>query len=365
MDEESRSKRSHRPVKYRSLHKFRGRRRKSKPKTRPTASASAAARPSDSDAASSDEFAAALEYVSASQKKIGLFDDEERPRDEESSLITDLTALNILVIGAVCPTCHRSEMRVREPADKRKGLASFLELRCKNSECPESVLSATYTSRQVASSGEASVSAAGDGPSASRTYDSGSSRDSFAVNVKAVVAARSVGMGYEQLVRFAGIVGLQKPMHHKSFTAISQKVCDAAMDAISQNLAKSRQLTKSEVGRDDIAVMYDGTWQKRGHKSHNGIGTVVSLDTGLCLDFEVLSNFCVACSRHKALPDEEEEIWQAFHGPVCERNVDCSAHAMEAEAAVRIWQRSQSCDTPLCFKKFLSDGDSKAYTAVV
>ncbi|CAN8021772.1 unnamed protein product, partial [Ixodes persulcatus] len=365
MDEESRSKRSHRPVKYRSLHKFRGRRRKSKPKTRPTASASAAARPSDSDAASSDEFAAALEYVSASQKKIGLFDDEERPRDEESSLITDLTALNILVIGAVCPTCHRSEMRVREPADKRKGLASFLELRCENSECPESVLSATYMLRRVASSGEASVSAAGDGPSASRTYDSGSSRDSFAVNVKAVVAARSVGMGYEQLVRFAGIVGLQKPMHHKSFTAISRKVCDAAMDAISQNLAKSRQLTKSEVGGDDIAVMYDGTWQKRGHKSHNGIGTVVSLDTELCLDFEVLSNFCVACSRHKALPDEEEEIWQAFHGPVCERNVDCSAHAMEAEAAVRIWQRSQSCDTPLCFKKFLSDGDSKAYTAVV
>lgn len=173
MDEESRSKRSHRPVKYRSLHKFRGRRRKSKPKTRPTASASAAARPSDSDAASSDEFAAALEYVSASQKKIGLFDDEERPRDEESSLITDLTALNILVIGAVCPTCHRSEMRVREPADKRKGLASFLELRCENSECPESVLSATYTSRRVASSGEASVSAAGDGPSASRPTTAG------------------------------------------------------------------------------------------------------------------------------------------------------------------------------------------------
>ncbi|XP_037512469.2 uncharacterized protein LOC119389334 [Rhipicephalus sanguineus] len=38
---------------------------------------------------------------------------------------------------------------------------------------------------------------------------------------------------------------------------------------------------------------------------------------------------------------------------------------MEAEAAVRIWQRSQTCDTPLRFSKFLSDGDSKVYTAVV
>ncbi|XP_077517442.1 uncharacterized protein LOC144128181 [Amblyomma americanum] len=363
MDEGGSSRRSHRPVKHASKHKFRGRRRKSTVKTRPTASEPAAARPSDSDAVSSGEFDAALEYVSASQKKIGLFDDKERVQDEESSVLTDLTALSLLARGAVCPTCRRSEMRVCESADKRKGLASYLELRCENSACPESVLSATYTSRRVSSGGKASSSVAGDGPRASRAYDSGSSRDAFAVNVKTVVAARSVGMGYEQLVRFSAVLGLQKPMHHKSFSAITRKVRDAAMSAVSENLARSRQITHSEAGGDEIAVMYDGTWHKRGHKSHNGIGTVVSLDTGLCLDFEVLSNFCLACSRHKALPNED--IWQAFHGPVCERNVDCSSHAMEAEAAVRIWRRSQSYDTPLQFKKFLSDGDSKAYAAVV
>nr|XP_050030259.1 uncharacterized protein LOC126526384 [Dermacentor andersoni] len=38
---------------------------------------------------------------------------------------------------------------------------------------------------------------------------------------------------------------------------------------------------------------------------------------------------------------------------------------METEAAVRIWQRSRSYDTPLHFRKFLSDGVSKAYAAVV
>lgn len=37
---------------------------------------------------------------------------------------------------------------------------------------------------------------------------------------------------------------------------------------------------------------------------------------------------------------------------------------METEAAMRIWQRTLSYDTPLHFKKFLSDGDSKAYSAV-
>ncbi|XP_050027338.3 uncharacterized protein [Dermacentor andersoni] len=366
MDEAGPSKRSHHGVKHRSVHKYRGRRRKSKAKARPATTRSTAAtavRPSASGADparvtdASGEFEAALEYVSVSEKKIGHFQAEERAHDGVSSFITDLAALNILVSGATCPTCQRSKLSVREPATKRKGLASFLELQCENCACPKSVLSATYTSRRVAACRDTSKGAR-------RDYDSGSSRESFAINVKAAVAARSIGIGYEQLVRFSSVIGLHKPMHHKSFAAISRKIHDAAMSAVSENLRKLREITKRDAGGDNIAVMYDGTWHKRGHKSHNGIGTVVSLDTGLCLDFEVLSNYCLACSRHRVLPDEEE-VWQAFHGPVCEKNVDCSSHAMETEAAVRIWQRSRSYDTPLYFRKFLSDGDSKAYAAVV
>lgn len=97
MDEESRRKRGHRSVKFHATHKFRGRRRKSKPNTQTTKRLSAAARRSGSDADASDEFAAAFEYVSASQKKIGLFEDEEKSQDDESSLIGDMTALNMLV----------------------------------------------------------------------------------------------------------------------------------------------------------------------------------------------------------------------------------------------------------------------------
>ncbi|KAH6943670.1 hypothetical protein HPB50_025062 [Hyalomma asiaticum] len=59
----------------------------------------------------------------------------------------------------MCPTCRHLGLRVREPADKRKGLASFMELHCPN----------------IAAGGEASVSAAGDGLTARTTYDSGSS----------------------------------------------------------------------------------------------------------------------------------------------------------------------------------------------
>ncbi|CAN7988722.1 unnamed protein product [Ixodes hexagonus] len=136
------------------------------------------------------------------------------------------------------------------------------------------------------------------------------------------------------------------------------------MKAVAENMEKARVFTKEMVGDGDVAVMFDGTWQKRGHKSHNGVGAAVSVDTGLCLDFEVLSNFCLACSRHQDLGSEEEEVWQAFHGPVCEKNTECSSHAMETEAAVRIWTRTPSQKTPLRFTKFLSDGDSKAFSAI-
>ncbi|XP_075748767.1 uncharacterized protein LOC142814252 [Rhipicephalus microplus] len=262
-----------------------------------------------------------------------------------------------MVSRAVCPTCHTAGLVVRDTASKRKGLSSFLELHCDNSECPESVVSAAHSSRRVLP--ERQPTDAGDDWS----YRSGSSRDSFAVNVKVVVASRAIGIGHEQLSRFCAILGLPIPMHHKTFIAIGKKVHAAATKAVQENLAKARMITKEKVHGADVAVMYDGTWQKRGHKSHNGIGTAVSVDTGLCLDFEVLSNYCLACSRHQDLGDEEE-IWQAFHTPVCEKNTECSSRAMETEAALRIWGRTSSYTTPLRFTKFLSDGDSKAYTAV-
>uniref|UniRef100_A0A1E1X6X9 Putative kolobok-4 hm n=1 Tax=Amblyomma aureolatum TaxID=187763 RepID=A0A1E1X6X9_9ACAR len=347
-------KRSFRDRKYSTKYRFKGRR---KAKRRTTFGGSVPdpqpARPNDDSP--SDEIDAAFSFVSASEKKIAFFEKDKRPSDHGSAnVVCDTGLLTALVNGAPCPTCREHQLGVREPVSKRKGLASFLELHCENVACPVTVLSSTYTSRRVTRSGDTSVEPG---------FDGGSSRDGFASNVKAVVAARAIGIGYEQLVRFCAIMGLPKPMHHKTFNAITKKVHAAAMSAVVRNLEKAREVTKNEVGGMDTAVMYDGTWQKRGHKSHNGVGTVVSIDTGLCLDFEVLSNYCHGCSRHKELPSEDE-IWQAFHGPVCEKNVDCSSHAMEAEAARRIWQRTLSYETPLRFTKFLSDGDSKAYIAV-
>ena len=42
----------------------------------------------------------------------------------------------------------------------------------------------------------------------------------------------------------------------------------------------------------DIGVTFDGSWQKRGHSSHYGLGAVIELETGLVLDYEAYSLYC-------------------------------------------------------------------------
>lgn len=42
---------------------------------------------------------------------------------------------------------------------------------------------------------------------------------------------------------------------------------------------------------NDIAAALDGTWQKRGHTSMNGVVRVTLFDSGKVLDHECLSKF--------------------------------------------------------------------------
>lgn len=37
----------------------------------------------------------------------------------------------------------------------------------------------------------------------------------------------------------------------------------------------------------------------RGHKSRIGVGLVIEVETGIPVDFEVLSNYCPLCTKKK------------------------------------------------------------------
>ena len=71
-----------------------------------------------------------------------------------------------------------------------------------------------------------------------------------------------------------------------------------------------------EHGVLDIRVSYDGSWQKRGHTSHNGTGAVIEPLTGLLIDFKVLSNFCQKCKMAQQ-SEEDTDNWMLRHKESC------------------------------------------------
>ena len=109
----------------------------------------------------------------------------------------------------------------------------------------------------------------------------------------------------------------------------------------------------------------DGTWQRRGHTSFNGVATAISQENGKCVDFEVMSKRCQACrvwERKEVTYQTGYENFKANH--FCQINHVSSSGAMESEGAIKIFQRSVECNK-LRYKTYIGNGDSSAYQKVV
>ncbi|GFW36045.1 uncharacterized protein TNCV_4929081 [Trichonephila clavipes] len=170
------------------------------------------------------------------------------------------------------------------------------------------------------------------------------------INTRFVYAMRSIGKGAEAGRMFCGVMNLPQPPA-RFFPPYGKRILNAAKlvyeDSI-QNAAKEA-FCENE-GNKNIAVAVDGTWQKRGYTSLNGVVTVTSIDTGKVIDVDILSKYC-AC---KNLP---------FHEKDCKRNYVGSSGAMEIQGASKIFQRSLSLHN-VRYITYLGDGDCKAFDAV-
>ncbi|MBX9702962.1 MAG: hypothetical protein K2X39_02290, partial [Silvanigrellaceae bacterium] len=114
----------------------------------------------------------------------------------------------------------------------------------------------------------------------------------------------------------------------------------------------------------DVGVSCDGTWQRRGFSSLNGVFAALSMDSGKILDVEVMSRVCRGCSLNQKLSKKDPTAyaeWRNSH--ICKMNFVGSASGMECEGAIRIFQRSIK-NHKLQFINFLGDGDSKSYNSV-
>lgn len=232
---------------------------------------------------------------------------------------------NVFDAFAACKNCNGGlSLEIK----RRIGLASELQVCCKNCKS-----CSTFFNCEKLENAESKVN----------LYD---------LNMRFVYALRSIGKGQAAGRMLCGVMNLPPPPakfshYNKVLTAASEQVCTEQM-----KVAAEECISVNDNNRD-LCVAFDGTWQKRGHLSHNGVVTATSVDTGKVIDVQVMSKFCKCPSRNHSI-----------HLDTCTANYSGTSGGMEVSGVKEIFNRSQTLYDAR-YVKYLGDGDSKAFKTVM
>ena len=86
---------------------------------------------------------------------------------------------------------------------------------------------------------------------------------------------------------------MPKPMTLKNYDKLVLKIAniteEVAQETMADAVAELRQNCQNEDEILDIGVLCDGTWQRRGFSSLNGVVAALSLDSGKVIDVEIVN----------------------------------------------------------------------------
>jgi hypothetical protein len=98
---------------------------------------------------------------------------------------------------------------------------------------------------------------------------------------------------------------LNIPQHPISFSIYNKTIGSAvAVVSVSFMMQAAREAVAENEKEDTshITACFDGTWQKHGHTSLNGILSATSVDGGKVLNTEIMSKSCLVLSQESNLP---------------------------------------------------------------
>lgn len=92
---------------------------------------------------------------------------------------------------------------------------------------------------------------------------------------------------------------LNLPKLNTATARYTRVVKDSTLAVAEESMFRATEETVefNEDHNRDLEVAHDGTWQKRGFKTKNGVCSLTSLDTGEVLDVEVLTKYCSGCEK--------------------------------------------------------------------
>ncbi|XP_047122418.1 uncharacterized protein LOC124805915 [Hydra vulgaris] len=195
-------------------------------------------------------------------------------------------------------------------------------------------------------------------------FDTSKNVAGFDINKRLVYAMRTLGQGQAGLHRFAALMNIPKGLCNKSYNVIVQNLATAAQTVAVETINKAVQELREGKSLNeilDIGVSVDGTWQKRGFNSHNGVTAALLIKNGKVLDVEALSRKCKICDKNQDVGNSKQQL-TAKKSHICNKNYEGSASGMETVGAIKIFNRFLRFN--LRYTEYLGDGDSKSYTSV-
>lgn len=149
---------------------------------------------------------------------------------------------------------------------------------------------------------------------------------------------------------FCAFKNFPNPPSFKYYTHLlataAKAVCkDTKSQAIEECVAEND-------GVRDITAIFDGTWQRRGHCSQNGVVTAIAANSGKVIDTRILTKFCWCKNRLKNEHDDN-----------CIANYSGTSGGMEV-SGVLVKSRSSQGTHNIRYKYYVGDGDSSAFSTV-
>ena len=185
----------------------------------------------------------------------------------------------------------------------------------------------------------------------------------YEINMRAMIAFREIGRDYKSIQEFCKLMNMPPPMdrkvYRKSFSRLYRACSKVGQNSL-EDAAEQVFGIADDPGIQNVTASFDGTWQRRGYSSLNGVVTCVS--NGKVVDYEVLSKVCRQCkywNRHTSAKGYDD--WKLHHN--CLINHTGSAGSMEVEGVTRMFKRSVETKK-LRYTTYLGDGDSKSFQTV-
>ncbi|KAK3924126.1 Citrate synthase-lysine N-methyltransferase CSKMT, mitochondrial, partial [Frankliniella fusca] len=282
-----------------------------------------------------------------SGKKFSLFEGKQNVSDDEYFIISGL-ALIAVAKEFTCKACKQKSLDCR--IVNQRGFAFTVKIVCEACEELQVQLD-----------------------SCPRITCKDSTRPPFESNRKLVEAFIRCGRGYNAMLKFGTIVGM-KVMDQSSYRDHLLKLV-SENGALKKEILSPRQAVRRFYEEEnpnlvneeiiEVVVSFDGSWHKRGRTSNHGFVAVIEVNTGLVIDYEILSKYCHLCCITAAEMDKDSPEfieWYERHYE-CNTNFSGASGNMEREGAVMMWKRSEH-DAKMRYTRFISDGDAKTPSAI-